>query len=125
MLKIVNKKAFDIIDKKLNELAKSKFRSSFYLRKKERDMIEEKGMAKIKEHAFDFIKLKLAPANPINDGAQTPMSNHPVFVAQHATGTCCRSCLLKWHKIPKGRKLTLNEQNYIVYLIMEWIRRQI
>ena len=49
----------------------------------------------------------------------------PVFVAQHATGTCCRSCLEKWHAIPKGRKVTSTEQQRIVDLIIEWIRRQL
>lgn len=84
MLKAVNKKAFDIIDNKLNELAKSKFRSSFYLRKKERDMIEKKGMVKIKEHAFDFIKLKLVPANPINDGGTD--------TNEESSSICCATC---------------------------------
>lgn len=121
---IVNDRAFEIIDKKLEELSKSKFRSSFLLRKKERDFIDKKGLDKIREHAYDLVRKNLAVANPLNDGAQTPMKNHPVFIAQHATGTCCRGCILKWHHIPKGRELTKNEQNYIVCLIMEWIKRQ-
>lgn len=121
---IVNDRAFEIIDKKLEELSKSKFRSSFSLRKKERDFIDKKGLDKIREHAYDFVRKNLAIANPLNDGAQTPMKNHPVFIAQHATGTCCRGCIFKWHHIPKGRELTKNEQNYIVCLIMEWIKRQ-
>lgn len=121
---IVNDRAFEIIDKKLEELSKSKFRSSFSLRKKERDFIAKKGLDKIREHAYDFVRKNLAIANPLNDGAQTPMKKHPVFIAQHATGTCCRGCIFKWHHIPKGRELTKNEQNYIVCLIMEWIKRQ-
>ena len=120
----MNNNAKVIIDTKLNELSKSKFRRSFHLRKKELAYLNEKGYDKIREHVKDFIKNKLAPANPKNDGAQTPMKNHPVFIAQHATATCCRSCLEKWHHIPKGRELTSNEQNYIVALIMEWIKRE-
>lgn len=119
----MNAKAKKIIDSKLEELSKSKFRSSFHLGKKERCYFEEKGIDKIREHAKYFIEKKLAPAYPENDGAQTPMKNHPVFIAQHATGTCCRSCLYKWHKIPKGKELTSNEQNYIISLIVEWIKR--
>ena len=119
----MNETAKRIINTKLDILSKSKFRSSFYLRKKEKNYIDKNGMEKIKEHAYDFIKNKLAPAYPDNDGAQTPMKNHPVFIAQHATGTCCRGCLEKWHKIPKGVELTDNQINYVVALIMEWIMR--
>ena len=119
----MNSRAKDIIDDKLDSLSRSKFRSSFYLRKKERAYIDKNGMDKIKEHAYDFIKRKLAPECPDNDGAQTPMKNHPVFIAQHATGTCCRGCLEKWHKIPKGVMLTDNQINYVVSLIMEWIKK--
>lgn len=119
----MNDSARRIINAKLDSLSKSKFRSSFSLRKREREYIDKHGMEKIKEHAYDFIRKKLAPSYPENDGAQTPMKNHPVFIAQHATGTCCRGCLEKWHKIPKGVELTDNQVNYVVSLIMEWIKR--
>ena len=119
----MNESAKKIVCAKLDSLSKSKFRSSFYLRKKEKDYISKNGMEKVKDHAYDFIRNKLAPAFPSNDGSQTPMKNHPVFIAQHACACCCRGCLEKWHKIPKGRELTENEINYIVYLIMEWIIR--
>lgn len=119
----MNDSARRIINVKLDSLSKSKFRSSFYLRKKEKEYIDKNGMDKIKEHAYDFIRKKLAPQYPENDGAQTPMKNHPVFIAQHATGTCCRGCLEKWHKIPKGVELTDNQVNYVVCLLMEWIKR--
>ena len=105
-------------------LAKSKFRSRFKLRDKEKQYIQEKGLEKIRSHAEDFISKRLAPADISNDGKQTPMRGHPVFIAQHATATCCRGCLEKWHKIPKGRNLTDVEQKYIVDIIMEWIKRQ-
>ena len=110
-----------IINKKLEELSKSKFRSSFHLRKYMIKYIEDKGMDTIKKHAVDFINQKLAPADPDNDGKQTPMKGHPVFIAQHATGCCCRGCLEKWHNIPKGRELTANQKNYIYCLLIKWI----
>lgn len=118
----MNETARRIINTKLDSLSKSKFRSSFYLRKREIEYIDIRGLEKVKEHAYDFIRKKIASANPENDGAQTPMKNHPVFIAQHATGTCCRGCLEKWHKIPKGRELTDNEINYVVALLMTWIK---
>lgn len=120
---MLNLKAKKIIDTKLNELSKSKFRSRFHLHKKEITYIDEKGLEKIKEHAYDFINKNLVPSFIPNDGSQTPTHNHPVFVARHATATCCRSCLEKWHHIKKGTELTDNQKNYVVELIIEWIKR--
>ena len=110
-----------IINKKLEDLSKSKFRSNFHLRKYMIKYIDDKGMNTIKKHTIDFINQKLAPAYPANDGKQTPMKGHPVFIAQHATACCCRGCLEKWHNIPKGRELTSNEKNYIFCLLIRWI----
>ena len=106
-------------------LAQSKFRSSFSLKANDRAYVREKGLDTIRSHACDFIRKRLAPAEPANDGKQTPMRGHPVFAAQHATATCCRSCLEKWHRIPKGRELTEAEQAYLVdEVIMKWIKRE-
>ena len=107
----------------LDKLQKSKFRSSFKLKEKEKLYVKEKGLETIKEHAYDFINKRLAPSFIINDGKQTPMKGHPVFIAQHATATCCRNCLYKWYKIPKNRQLNDKEIDYIVSVIMEWIKR--
>lgn len=106
-------------------LAKSKFRSSFKLTKKDIEYINSKGLEKIEEHAYDFVKKRLAPKVILNDGKQTPMKGHPVFVSQHATACCCRSCLFKWHKIMMNKELNKEEIDYIVNIIMTWIRRQI
>ena len=107
-----------------SRLSKSPFRSRFKLSAKDKAYGSTKGLETIKKHAEDFISQRLAPAEIPNDGKQTPMRNHPVFVAQHATACCCRGCLEKWHHIPKGRALTLDEQSYIVEVIMHWISRQ-
>ena len=112
------------IEIQLNALSKSKFRSGFKLKEKDKQYIKDKGMKKIKEHAYDFINKRLAPKDINNDGKQTPMRGHPVFIAQHATATCCRGCLYKWHKIRKGKKKKKKEIDYVVDLIMEWIKRQ-
>lgn len=108
----------------LEKLSKSKFRSSFKLKENDRKCIKDKGIAKIKEDAYDFISKRLASTNIPNDGKQTPMKEHPVFIAQHATATCCRKCLYKWHKISQNKELTLEEQDYIVNLIMFWLEKQ-
>lgn len=106
----------------LEQLQKSKFRSRFTLGQKEKQYIEEKGIDTIEKHAYDFIQARLAPSYIANDGKQTPMKGHPVFIAEHATATCCRGCLEKWHKIKKGKELSKEEQEYIVSVIMTWIK---
>lgn len=112
------------LDNLFFNLGKSKFRSSFYLNDDLKKYVKEKGMGVIKSHAYDFVNKKLKPAFPYNDGKQTAYKGHPVFVAQHATGTCCRGCLEKWHHIFKGKELTDIEVNYIVSVIMKWIENE-
>ena len=107
-----------------DRLARSAFRSRFRLRAAELEYIETKGLATIRRHAADFVRQRLAPAFPPNDGRQTPMRGHPVFIAQHATACCCRGCLSKWHGIPAERPLTEEEQTYVVTVLMAWIERQ-
>ena len=85
--------------------------------------LREKGLDTVLEHARDFIQRRLAPAEPVNDGRQTPMRNHPVFIAQHATATCCRGCLAKWHRIPQGQPLTLEQIDYIVGVLARWLEK--
>ena len=109
-------------DDLFQRLSKSKFRSKFHLRDKEKSYILEKGLDTIESHAKDFISKRIAPAQIPNDGKQTPMRGHPVFIAQHATATCCRGCIEKWHKIPKGVQLNSAQQKYLVSVIMEWIK---
>ncbi len=108
----------------LYRLSKSKFRSKFYLKEKDKEYINEKSLEVIRAHTYDFINKRLAPEFIPNDGKQTPMRGHPTFIAQHATATCCRSCLAKWHKIEPNKKLNNKEVDYIVEVIMTWIQRQ-
>ena len=105
-------------------LGRSKFRSRFRLTGKEAEYLRDKGLDTILQHARDFVTTRLADANPANDGRQTPMRNHPVFIAQHATGTCCRGCLAKWHNIPKGRTLTQNQIDYTIEVLKRWLTGQ-
>jgi hypothetical protein len=105
----------------LSRLSHSSFRNQIHLPGKELSYLRSKGISEVLKHAAEFIEKRLAPAFPVNDGKQTPWHNHPVFVAQHATATCCRGCLQKWHQIPKGRALTIEEQQYIVQVIGEWL----
>ena len=107
-----------------SSLQKSKFRSRFKLDKNDCAYISQKGMETIRAHAFDFVRQRLAPKFVPNDGKQTPMRGHPVFKAQHATGTCCRGCLFKWHHIPTEIELSETQVSYVVDVIMAWITNQ-
>lgn len=102
-------------------LARSAFRSRFHLRDAERAYLREKGFVVVREHARDFVHKRLAPARPAKDGKQTPFRGHPVFVAQHATATCCRGCLEKWHGIPKGRALAPDEIDHVLECLERWL----
>ena len=113
------------IDEELKRLSNSKFRSSFHLRKYMIEYIDEKGLDEIKKHAYEFINKRLKPEVIKNDGKQTPMKGHPIFIAQHATACCCRNCLEKWHHIPKGRELTKQEVDYIVNVLITWIKKEV
>lgn len=105
-------------------LHQSTFRRRFRLRGADLAYQRAKGMETVLRHADEMIAARLAPAEPPNDGRQTPMRGHPVFLAQHATATCCRGCLAKWHRIPRGRELTPQERAYVVSIIERWIREQ-
>ena len=108
----------------LDKLQQSAFRARFHLSEADKEYVRTRGMETIRRHAADFVGQRLAPANPHNDGKQTPMRGHPVFVAQHACACCCRGCLEKWYRVPRGRPLRDDEQERIVRLLMAWIVRE-
>ena len=115
----------DKIFRKIEQLSKSKFRGSFHLNKKMREYVQEKNYGVIEKHAYEIISKRLKPKNIINDGKQTPYRQvHPVFIAQHACGCCCRGCLERIHNIPKNKELTDEELQYIVKIIMTWIKKE-
>ena len=120
----LTKKEKQWINNKLNSLEKSKFRSSFHLNKKMIEYIDIKGLELVESHCNDFIAKNLKNYNKEKDGKQTPTKNHPVFVAQHATATCCRGCIEKWYHIPKEKVLQENEIKCIKAMIMEWIKKE-
>ncbi|MDR3552034.1 MAG: DUF4186 domain-containing protein [Clostridia bacterium] len=112
------------MDSALQRLQASTFRAGFHLEEKDKAYIREKGMDTIRRHTQDFVRQRLAPADIPNDGKQTPMRGHPVFLAQHACACCCRGCLNKWYRVPKGIELNDRQQESIVNLLMAWIERQ-
>jgi hypothetical protein len=112
------------LDDLFEALGRSQFRYGFRLNAKDRAYLQEKGLPVILEHAADFIEKRLVPAHPTNDGKQTPWRGHPVFVAQHATGTCCRGCLARWHGIGTGVELTGPQKEHVISVIERWLKDQ-
>jgi predicted nucleic acid-binding protein len=110
------------LDELFAELKQSAFRRRFHLRETELAYLRQRGLPEILAHAAAFIEQRLAPAFPRNDGRQTPYRNHPAFVAQHATATCCRGCLEKWHGIPRGRELSSGEKDHVLAALERWLR---
>jgi len=113
------------VERLFASLAKSTFRSRFRLKGKDLSCLATKGLDGMIDHARGFLEARLFPAHPANDGHQTPMRGHPVFVAQHATATCCRKCLAKWHGITMGHPLTQAEQERVLGIIRLWLAKQI
>jgi hypothetical protein len=112
------------VDELFAALDRSKFRRRFRLAPSERAYLQFKGLPTVLEHARDFIEKRLSPAMPPNDGRQTPLRGHPAFIAQHATATCCRSCLARWHGIEKGIDLTSEQIDYILAVLEAWLTRE-
>ena len=106
------------------KLARSPFRSRFHLSEKDKAYVKSTGLLTIRKHAEDFISTRLSPAEIPNDGKQTPMRGHPIFIAQHATACFCRGCLEKWYHVPKGTPLTKVQEQKIVSLLMAWIKKE-
>lgn len=113
------------IDDRIDRATARPFGRRFHLRGRERSTAELRGPRTMRAHAAEIIAERLAPAQPRNDGRQTPYRNHPVFVAQHATATCCRSCLETWHGITKGHLLDRDERGYVIEVIGRWIDREL
>ncbi len=111
------------LDDVLARIGRTPFRGKFHLRKAELSYLSSRGMEVVRRHAESFIADRLAAAHPVKDGKQTPWLGHPVFVAQHASATCCRSCLAKNHGIDKGQQLSAEQQSYVVDVICRWIER--
>lgn len=107
------------------KLARSKQIEKLDMGESEKEYVQSRGVDILQLHATDFVRKRLAPAEPKNDGRQTPLKGHPVFIAQHATGTSDREKLAKFHGIQKGMELTEKEIGYVVNIIIRWIEEQI
>ena len=113
------------LDDVFTALRGSAFRRRFRLAPTERAYLETHGIGVVLVQAEELIARRLAAAEPLNDGKQTPFRGHPVFVAQHATATCCRGCLDKWHDIPRGAELTDEQIAHVIAALERWLRAEL
>lgn len=118
-----------LTDKYWNELKKKltdggRF-DKFTLGEPEQDYVTSRGMEILRLHAADFVNKRLAPANPKNDGRQTPTKGHPVFIAQHACGCNDRDSVAEFFEFEKGRELSDDEVTLIVDVILRWIEEHL
>lgn len=111
-------------DEAFAKLARSKFRSRFKLAADDLDYIKRVGLETIRRHAEDFVREKLGPAEPVNDGKQTPMRGHPIFKAMHGSAMCCRGCMEKWWHVKRGAPLTDVQKAKAVEFLMAWVKRR-
>jgi hypothetical protein len=112
------------LDELFAALNRSEFRSRIRLGRREQAYLRKKTLPVVLQHARHFVDQRLTPANPSNDGRQTPMRGHPVFVAQHATATCCRGCLARWHGIGRNQPLSRQQIEHVLRSIERWLRSQ-
>jgi predicted Fe-S protein YdhL (DUF1289 family) len=113
-----------VIEEVLERLRQSAFRRRKRLIGGDLEYLRERGIDEVMRHAREFVAERLVPAWRPDDGRQTPCAGHPVFVAQHATATCCRGCLQTWHAIPRGGELSEKDGRYVLRLIGAWLSRE-
>ena len=93
----------DDLDARLQRIHRQPFRARFRLYGRDRAVVDLRGITTVRKHAAEIIQRRLAPAQPLHDGRQTPYHGHPVFVAQPPPPP---AALERWHAIPAGRPLT-------------------
>ncbi len=118
----LSSKDWDALKKKLS--TDGRF-GKFTLGDPEKEYVTSRGMDILRLHATDFVNKRLAPAEPKNDGRQTPTKGHPVFIAQHATGCNDRDSLEEFFGIKKGIALSKAQVDKIVDAILRWIEEHL
>ena len=91
------------------------------LNERERNYAKRKGRAGIRIAAEKRIRSSVGPKEPYKDGTQTPWAGHLLYYAQHATASCCRTCIAEWHAIPTGRALSGDEIEYLTDLVCDYV----
>ena len=120
----VHERKLDDVDHTFTELRLELIRHHFWhvdIDEQARNHALRKGRTALLGSAGGRIAKAVAAELPYRDGQQTPFTGNVIYYAQHATASCCRTCVEYWHGIEKGRALTASEQNYLVQLVTVYI----
>ena len=112
----VHERRLDDAEHTFTELRLELIRHHFWhleIDEKARDHALRKGRIALEAALAKRLASSVGPEMPYRDGAQTPMSGNIIYYAQHATASCCRTCIEYWHGIPKGRPLSQDELAYL------------
>lgn len=82
-----------------------------------------KGRINLYEAAHQRIATSVGRSRDDNprDGRQTGFTDNTLFYAQHATASCCRTCIEYWHGIPADRGLADGEVEYLTELVTRYL----
>lgn len=89
---------------------------------------KRKGKRGLRDPIKKHLSRAIGPAKPYRDRYQTSMNeDEPTAIpyAQHATATCCRECLERWHGIKQGQQITDADLNYLTELVCLYIEDRI
>lgn len=111
--------------KLLEKVAESDYRAEIDLGPEDMDYVNSRGFDMMVRHAHDFVERRLGPARPRNEGKQTPLKGHPLFLAQHATGADSRAALSEYHGIAEGKKLSRQQMDYVTDVVLRWLEERL
>jgi hypothetical protein len=120
----VHERRFDDVDYTFSELRHEMIRHHFWhveIDERARNHALRKGRVALLVAADKRLATSVGRENPYRDGRQTPFEGNVLYYAQHATASCCRTCIEYWHDIPKGRPLTTGELTYLGRLLERFI----
>jgi hypothetical protein len=120
----VHERQIDDVDHTFSELRHEFIRHHFWhveIDEKAKNHALRKGRIALISSIPTRIANSVAAELPYRDGRQTPFRDNVLHYAQHATASCCRTCIEYWHNIPKGRPLTEPEQEYLGSLMARYI----
>ncbi len=111
--------------KLLEKVAKCDYRAEIDLGAEDIEYINSRGFDMMIKHAQDFVERRLGPARPRNEGKQTPLKGHPLFLAQHATGSDSRRALSEYHGIAEGKELSRQQIDYVTDVVLRWLEERL
>ncbi|OUR96731.1 hypothetical protein A9Q84_10345 [Halobacteriovorax marinus] len=105
-------------------LKRSSVCSKFVLKDHEWDYLANRGLDAILLEGRTLLIKRFSQVDKSHSCKNEPLRHHPIFVALHGTGACCRRSLSKWHGIPKDIELKEKDIFFILLILKEWFIRQ-